>query len=92
MAGFRTRISCKAEAFAAPWGFLEGGTYWDDWSNALSSRELALAEAHEQLGRPDLKAFVLGSKKYHRLNDILTNPKPERRELFAAQRAFRNEV
>jgi hypothetical protein len=58
MAGFRTRISCKAEAFAAPWGFLEGGTYWDDWSNALSSRELALAEAYEQLGRPDRRNII----------------------------------
>jgi hypothetical protein len=65
----------KADAFAAPWGFV-ANEFWHG-NNNLSLLEIALAAAYRRLGRPDLAAFVENGKIYQRLDFLLQGGYPD---------------
>ena len=65
----RATTTCKADAFAAPFAFLNRG--YGQGSNNLTTLDNALASAYDILGRPDLGDFVRRGKKYQRLTDLL---------------------
>jgi hypothetical protein len=69
MTDSRAATTCKADAFAAPFAFLDRAYRQGD--NNLTSLEAALASAYDSLGRSDLGDFVRTGKKYQRLTDML---------------------
>lgn len=83
----RSYTTAKAEAFAAPSGFLTT-RYYNDHSNDLCPYEVALIQAYEELGRGDLAEFVRKGKKYQRLYEFLEGGAVSHQQLSAARRAF----
>ena len=81
----RSYLSCKAEAFAAPWALLSDGYFLND--NALSPREIYLRNTYVELGRPDLARFVEGTRKWMRLGNVLSGVS-DFRGLIATRQAF----
>jgi len=81
----RSYLSCKAEAFAAPWALISASAFKGD--NELSPREEYLRDTYLQLGRPDLAHYVEGTRRWLRLGNILagTTKFPE---LMATRQAF----
>ena len=59
-------MTAKQEAFAAPLVFIDDRALFMG-DNALTSTEVALARAYDDLGRSDLGDCVRGGKKYQRL-------------------------
>jgi hypothetical protein len=82
----RASTTCKADAFAAPYGLCDS-TY-SGGSNELCPNEIGLMTAYDQLGRPDLAAYIRSGKKYQRLGVFLREPRLELTELKAIRRAF----
>ena len=81
----RSYLSCKAEAFAAPWALLSDAFFRN--ANVLSPREEFLRDTYLERGRPDLARYVEGSRKWLRLSNVLTGVS-EFRELIATRQAF----
>lgn len=87
IAEFRSYTTCKAEAFTAPTGLLSN-TYYNDYLNAPCPYEVALMDAYQDLGRPDLADFVLKGKKFQHLYYALYNTSQGHLRLNAVRRAF----
>jgi len=79
----RSRTTSKADAFAAPLGFIPIEFFYGD--NDLSLLEIALAAAYRTLGREDLAKFVVNGKRYQRLDNLLHGDFPS----FGAMKALR---
>lgn len=84
---FRSFITSKAAAFAAPWGFAPG-SFLTDGDNALGQYEIMVRDAYIDLGRPDLAAYVTNGEKYQRLDDMVELRPKDVFNLNALRRAF----
>ena len=82
----RSYLSCKAEAFAAPWALLSDAFFRN--ANVLSPREEFLRDTYLERGRPDLARYVGGSRKWLRLGNALTGV-TDFRALIATRQAFK---
>lgn len=82
----RARSTSKADAFAAPLGFMPAEFLWG--YNGLSLLELALAAAYRRLDRGDLASFVERGKRYQRLDDLLFGAFPSFSKLKALRQCF----
>lgn len=83
----RSYTTAKADAFAAPSIFVDFQKY-SGGSNDLGPYEAVLAQAYEDLGRPDLAAYVRNGKKFQRLYDKLDGGFCDFPDLNATRRAF----
>lgn len=82
----RAYTTCKAQAFAAPIGFITGSFFAG--SNVLCPREKALINAYEKLGRPDMAEHVRKGKKFQRLAFLLDGRQLDWMELVGIRNAF----
>lgn len=83
---FRAYTTCKAQAFAAPIGFITGSFFAG--RNVLCPREKALVNAYEKLGRPDMAEHVRKGKKFQRLAFLLDGRQLDWMELVGIRNAF----
>jgi hypothetical protein len=82
----RAYTTCKAQAFAAPIGFVSDPFFYG--KNSLCPREVALINAYEKLGRPDMAQLVRKGKKFQRLSFVLNGRQIDPVELLAIRAAF----
>lgn len=84
----RTSITCKADAFAAPYALLDRN-FMRDGSNRLTLREKALADFYAlDLGRPDLADYARRGKKIQRLYEFFRFERIRPKSINAMRRAF----
>lgn len=82
----RAFLTCKGDAFAGPRCLLDPNYYLG--SNELTTWELSLVAAYEDLGRSDLAECVRQGKKFQRLRDFIEFDNQDIEHLHALYRAF----
>ncbi|WWC99078.1 hypothetical protein V866_005972 [Kwoniella sp. B9012] len=78
-------LSCKGEAFTPPELFRLSP---DRYENDLGDKEALLVDCYRELGRPDLADLVMGSRKYHWLQNIVLRSYDNLEALNGARNAF----